>query len=359
MNLPDLSLLMLNFRLQAEASAVLPPFLGSTLRGAFGEALKRMFCLLPHGVCTHCRFREDCAYQYIFESKNLGSVPLAKLHSQLRKNNHFPHPFVLIPPPVIRKNESGFSAANPKPNFNDDYARNHFSKGDCLEFSLLLMGEAVSYWSEILTAVYLLAENGLGEMRVPFSLTEAFAHDDKGETVRIFSQKNFNITDSGAAAVKLAEVVSLRVRLLEDALLQQGANLLQIRFVTPASKRILLNENENLNLSFRNFLRKITERIEHLSSLYAAPAQWTDYRPLLETAENLQIIESSLQSYLFEQRSNRQERDIPRHVFTGEIVYGGSDFRKYLPFLAAGEILNIGTGAGCGLGRFNVDQNGF
>lgn len=355
MRLPDLSLLMLNFQLRAEASAVLPPFLGSTLRGALGEALKRVFCLVPHGVCRQCRFQGDCLYQYIFESKNLGNIPPDKLHNHLRKNDYFPHPFVLIPPSPVKKAETSFSVTDARRNFNDDYVPNHFSKGDILEFSLLLTGQTVFHWTRILTAVYLLAETGLGEKsRVSFALTKAFAHNIKGETVEIFSRSNRKVSDCGVAAVKLVEVVNLRVKLLEDELLRQDENFLQIRFVTPVSDRILLNGKKRMKLSFTDFLKKVTERIEHLSSLYSDSPQWIDYRPLLETVENLPIVESSLQSYLYEQHSNRQERDIPRDVFTGEIVYGGRDIYKALPFLTAGEILNVGAGAGVGLGRFTI-----
>jgi hypothetical protein len=63
--------LLLTFRLQARESVVLPPFLGSTLRGAFGAALKKVFCFVPHGECGRCWFYEACPYQYIFESPNL------------------------------------------------------------------------------------------------------------------------------------------------------------------------------------------------------------------------------------------------------------------------------------------------
>lgn len=359
MKLPDLEILLLSFRLQAQASVVLPPFLGSTLRGAFGTALERVFCFVPHTNTDDCWFREACPYQYIFESKNLGVIPNDQLHKQLKGQKEFPHPFILLAPDLTKKYQPKNSASEKREkNFNDDYQPQHFAGGEMLDFSIILIGKAVRHWAHVLTAVRLFAEEGLGEEknRTPFKLTEAFAHDSQGASIRVFNRENTRLSVRDVAPVKLAWLAGLRVHVLEEDLRRRGQSDigLQIEFVSPTSQRILLNEKNGGEVVFSGFLKKVTERLEHLASLHAEPLQKIDYRPLLDDAGDVRTITQTLQFYNYRQRSNRQERKIPRNVFLGEVSFGGEKLREYLPFLAAGELLNVGSTTAAGLGKFVV-----
>src|SRR5689334_3253009 len=70
----------------------LPPFLGSTLRGAFGHALKEAVCVMPHRDCDRCILIDKCLYPYLFET-----IPPPDF-VPLRGQKNAPHPFVFIPP---------------------------------------------------------------------------------------------------------------------------------------------------------------------------------------------------------------------------------------------------------------------
>ena len=48
--------------------AELPPFKGSTFRGAFGWALKRVVCALKTQQCAKCILRDRCVYCLAFET---------------------------------------------------------------------------------------------------------------------------------------------------------------------------------------------------------------------------------------------------------------------------------------------------
>jgi len=359
MNLPDLSILRLDFRLRAEASVVLPPFLGSTLRGAFGRALKQVFCFVPHEDTENCWFAEACPYQYIFESKNLGTIPADELHTFLKGQKEFPHPFVLIAPAPVKKSRPP-TPENPNRavNFNDDYQPNHFSAGETLDFSLMLMGKAARNWAHVLVAVRLLAANGLGEShaRVPFDLVEAFAHNADGRQLEIFSRENPRVSAYGVSAVKLEQVVNLEIGALENGGRRQDEESLQIEFLTPASRRILLEGTASGQLGFADLIKKITRRLELLAFLHAEPSQKIDYRPVLADAENVRIIDKSLRLYFYEQYSERQERKVRRDVFLGEILYRGDCLKEFLPFLKAGELLNVGADTTHGFGRFVIQK---
>src|SRR5688572_15780014 len=80
------------FCLRSRSEALLPPFLGSTLRGAFGNALKAIACSMPHGDCGNCFLVERCLYPKLFETS------ARKNSGLLRKGDDAPRPFIFIPP---------------------------------------------------------------------------------------------------------------------------------------------------------------------------------------------------------------------------------------------------------------------
>ena len=50
------------FTCRLEDEAVMPPYKGSTFRGVFGHALKRVVCALKRQECDNCLLREKCLY---------------------------------------------------------------------------------------------------------------------------------------------------------------------------------------------------------------------------------------------------------------------------------------------------------
>ncbi len=50
------------FLIRAREDTILPPFLGTTLRGAFGNALKSIVCSVAHGECHRCLLDDRCLY---------------------------------------------------------------------------------------------------------------------------------------------------------------------------------------------------------------------------------------------------------------------------------------------------------
>jgi len=97
----------------------LPPFKGSTLRGALTMQFKRLVCYQPSvKTCEGCELEPKCAYAYIFETpatpEQKGTVGYSK----------FPRPFV-IEPPLENKQE--------------------YEEGELLLMRLILFGNAIEY----------------------------------------------------------------------------------------------------------------------------------------------------------------------------------------------------------------------
>ena len=92
----DIEQLMLygkyRFNCRFENVAVLPPYKGSTFRGVFGSALKKVVCSLKRQECTKCLLRQRCLYSLVFETGIAINLP------DNSKMSSPPHPYVIEPP---------------------------------------------------------------------------------------------------------------------------------------------------------------------------------------------------------------------------------------------------------------------
>jgi CRISPR-associated endoribonuclease Cas6 len=185
-------------RLRASEGCRLPAFLGSTLRGAFGHALKEAVFLIDGDDCAGCSAADPCVYHYLFET------PVPPGITQLRGQREAPVPFILSPPivqnPVRRvwRVPSVQAALAASRSLSDDsqldidinrqsaignrqsaitsvvfpdQAR-RFNGGDELSFALTLIGRAINYLPYIIIAINVMARRGLGANRAQFELTE-------------------------------------------------------------------------------------------------------------------------------------------------------------------------------------------
>ena len=104
-----------NFQLLLESEALLPPYKGSTFRGVFGVALKKVVCALKRQECDTCLLRERCIYTMVFEIpsfENLKGTPSP------------PHPFII------------------EPSLD---GKSHFQVGEQFDLNLILLGKANDY----------------------------------------------------------------------------------------------------------------------------------------------------------------------------------------------------------------------
>ena len=57
-----------HFEIIAQEPLILPSYKGSTLRGGFGNAFRRVVCALKKNDCSECILKEKCVYSYVFET---------------------------------------------------------------------------------------------------------------------------------------------------------------------------------------------------------------------------------------------------------------------------------------------------
>lgn len=80
------------FEFVAESSIRLPEYAGSTLRGGFGQALRKIACMTREKNCKSCPLYRTCPYPAIFET------PAPETH-QLQIFNEIPSAYIIEPPP--------------------------------------------------------------------------------------------------------------------------------------------------------------------------------------------------------------------------------------------------------------------
>src|ERR1700730_14774271 len=216
----NLNVAKFEVRLQAHESVTLPPFLGSTLRGAFGHALKEAVSMIDGCECTGCSAADPCAYHYLFET------PVPPGIAQLRGQREAPVPFILSPPivenPVRRvwrvplanavpaaartlSHDSQFAMCDSQSSPVGDVMRlnvpvrnippprssirnpqstissvvfpdqpKRIGEGDELIYDLTLLVRAINYSSHIVIAIKEMARRGLGATRARFELKEVW-----------------------------------------------------------------------------------------------------------------------------------------------------------------------------------------
>jgi len=312
----------LEFALRAEGNAELPNFLGSTLRGAFGHALKRAVCVMQHRDCERCLVVNRCLYPYMFETPPPEDTP------PLRSQQQMPHPFIFEPPLTL-----------------PERPRQSVRRRESLNFGFTLLGRAIDALPYVIYAIETMALSGLGVERARFTLTEVNWRSPQGELQPIYSPSQQRIASTPETEISLGEYLRRR---LADC---QAMTRLRLRFLTPT--RIRIQGDTQASMSFDLLADNLWRRVLLLLALYGSKPFCLDKLWWKHTTA-VKCVENNLQWWDLERRSNRQKRNVKLGGFIGEIEYEGEELIEYLPLVLAGELLHVGGGTGFGLGWYKI-----
>lgn len=381
----SLALSRYELKLRARQSTSLPAFLGSTLRGAFGHALKEAVCLMSHRDCSHCLVADRCIYPYLFETPVPADLP------QFRGLQQAPHPFILAPPSVLKSateklvvaKEHSLSSRDQRASTHSDASikrplpsgvpvlrkalqitpqatrassslpneRLKFAAGDELRFRLMLMGRANDYLSYVIYAVNEMARRGLGAERAGFALHSVAVLGESGERETIYTAGDKRSLVPINAVNTLSDLLEARLRELERTGRNPG-DTLKLRFTTPT--RIRVEGDLQTSLSFELLIRNLLRRVSMLIAVHSESQLDLDYKALIARAARVRISTASLSWHDWQRYSNRQETKMKLGGFIGEIEYTGEAITELLPLILAGEILHVGTGTSFGLGKYEL-----
>ncbi len=290
------------FASELNAEAVLPPFKGSTFRGAFGTALKRIVCALRRQECPDCLLNSRCVYAFFFESPP-------------------PHPFV-VEPPLITKT--------------------HFLPGEAFDFNLLLFGRATEYVPYCIYAFDQMGQTGIGKRvngrRAGFVLKEVRSGPG-GETI-------YSSEDQRLQRVNFSSEITLPE--------PPGGDIRQITVRMETPLRVKQENQLTAHLPFHTLIRAALRRVSSLFTHYGSGEPDLDYKGLVRRAQAVEIVESDLRWLDWERYSNRQEMKMLMGGMIGSVTYAG-DLREFLPVLRICEEVHLGKQTTFGLGKITIE----
>jgi len=303
------------FSCKFENNAVLPPYKGSTLRGIFGHALKKVVCALRKQRCTECLLADRCLYPTIFEIS-------AKANDSGRKRiAQPPHPYVIEPPPD---------------------AKTHYEKGDSLDFSMILFGNACDNPAYFIYAFEQIGKIGIGKRidgsNGTFTLREVYAGNEK-----IYSKTDGKIKKQSAKQFLDAQALA---KTTDD-----GLSDIALELLTPL--RLKYQNGLKADLPFDVLTRAMLRRISSLFEYHGEGEPALDYRGLVARAENVAVKEAHIGWYDWRRYSNRQEQAMMMGGMVGKITYTGVP-GDYLPLIRFCELAHLGKATTFGLGKIKA-----
>lgn len=307
------------FLLRALENISLPAYKGSTLRGGFGHAFKKVVCVNRERVCNTCLLKEKCVYSYVFET------PPPSDAQKMRKYPYAPHPFVITPPLEEKR---------------------QYREGEILCFELTLIGKSTDFLPYFIYTFDELGQIGIGRGRGKYKLEELRTSINKngGETIYSSADK---ILRQNVQPMGLNEILPHFSRL-------SASNILTFRFITPT--RLKFDGKLSETLEFHILLRNLLRRLSLISYFHCGEELDLDYKSLIEESLDIRVKTSNLRWVDWERYSNRQDTKMMMGGFTGAITFEG-EFEPFLPFLLLGEYVHIGKGTSFGLGKYQIMGN--
>lgn len=294
-------------RFRLEMTAVdrlrLPPYKGSTFRGAFGHTFKRLVCVKRDLDCATCLICDRCVYYYVFETPFSGE-------GDGRGYAFAPHPFVIEPP---------------------EETREIYEPGDELRVGLVLVGRALDYLPYFIYAFEEMGHRGVGAGRGKAALQRVMAG---GRC--IYQTGKLEPDYPVCVGPPDSEAVGTRLRL---------------RLHTPI--RLKAEGRYTRRLDFSLLVRALLRRASDLARFHCGAELDLDYRQWIERAAGVSAVATTLRWHDWERYSQRQERRMKLGGLAGEVEFAG-EWAPFLPLLRLGVDLHVGKGTGFGLGRYEI-----
>lgn len=301
------------FTIQAIDQLVLPYYKGSTFRGGFGTAFRRVVCALKRKDCKDCMLKTKCIYAYIFETSPSEDTKIMNMN----KYETVPHPFIIEPP---------------------EDTRHLYEQGDTLSFNLILIGRAVDYLPYFIFTFDELGKSGIGKGRGKYKLLKI---DSNGDI--IYAIEDRTIRTTAFEELHIPEIFNSN---------SDSEGSVTLRFLTPA--RIIHQRALTVNLEFHILIRSLLRRLCLLYYFHCEKKEpsW-DHKQIIHEAEKATIKNNTLSWWDWERYSARQGVRMKMGGVVGDISYKGK-LEQFLPILKAGETLHVGKGTSFGLGRYEL-----
>ena len=292
----------------------LPPHAGSTLRGGFGRAFRRIGCAASALGADQCALGDRCPYHYIFETAVPAGSPV------LTNVGTAPRPFVIEPPLD---------------------ARGVYEPGASIAVGLVLIGRAIDYLPYFIHAFEQFGTDGLGPGRGRFRVDTVTSAPLRGTVTQVYdrSQRSF-----------ATGVVSPCVDSLPLAPAGHSTRI-TLRFLTPT--RLVHHAGNGTPVEFHVLTRNVLRRVNFLNHFHCGGELQSQALDLIVDAERIRSTDARLEWCEWSRYSARQHQRVPMGGFVGQVTYSG-DVAPLWPWLVFGEWVHVGKGATFGLGQYEI-----
>lgn len=305
---------VLHVTMMAREPVELPAFLGSTLRGALGHALKAQACVSKSGCGKTCLVPSSCAYGALMETPIPAHAP-----SRVQASATAPHTMILTPVKA---------------------AGGLLMRGQSLEFTVTLVADALAQLPMLVGGLEAMASAGLGKGQGALKLS-VIRDQVSGSPVYREGQRDWS-----AVTVRTLSLAPTPADALVDAV--------EVGFETPVQVR-----HKGELVTDYDFGELVYACADRLWLMFACHAP--SLAPLIDAAElasharalNIQTAVHDLGSISYERWSNRQWKKHELEGMLGVLRFEGP-VGNFMPLLRAGSLLHIGKGSTFGLGKITV-----
>jgi CRISPR-associated endoribonuclease Cas6 len=331
----------------------LPFYLGSTLRGAFGHAFRRVACPALYGACP---IPAQCPYHLIFETSPLPGSEALRTHEEV------PRPFVISPATI------GTQLA-------DQPGRQQFNPGDEVSFELVLVGRAQEFFPYFVVALREIDRIGRGRRTVELHRIEALSSSppplfDMGAPAEPKAKRANESArrvreDQGGGAVpglgktcvvydaadNLVRGTADSITLEECTAIPMPRGPLTIEFVTQT--RLKQEGHFVRHPNFQVVFRRLLGRLSSLARFHCGAPLEVDFRGLIDEAAAIRLVQDDTKWTRWQRYSSRQDRRMEWEGIIGPATYAG-EFAPFWKFLKFGELVHVGHSTTFGLGKYRV-----
>lgn len=295
------------FQFKVTTPIALPGYAGSTIRGVFGRALRRLSCITHESDCKHCPLYRSCVYTNLFET------PAPEEHS-LQKFSQVPNPFI-IEAPICQVR--------------------FYQPGDCLTFSVVLIGHAIRQLPLVIFALKKGFEYNIAHGTAMLQKVDHI--NTKGKAICIYHAEDRSIVEHETfiTCPSFSHVDEINLRFETHLRLQKNGVVLGAKEINPHA-----------------FLNALVRRIALLSEFHMKKPLSLDFSKLSALAETVQW-EKDFQWRDWQRYSSRQKRTMHLGGLLGQCRFKKLP-SEFLPFLYLGQWFHMGKNATFGLGKFQI-----
>ncbi|MCP4106541.1 MAG: CRISPR system precrRNA processing endoribonuclease RAMP protein Cas6 [Desulfobacteraceae bacterium] len=304
-----------SFFCRFESEAILPYYKGSTFRGVFGHALKKVVCALNNENCSQCDLKENCIYALAFETRLIVKPPENSIVTSP------PPPFVIEPPLSTEL---------------------YFPRGSGFDFNLILFGRINRNYPYFIYALEQMGKIGIGKK----------INDKRGrfKLKQVMSGNLELYSDSDSILNEFDGFESLN---LDDSE-KYPKNDFHLKLDIDTPLRFKSRQKLSTDLPFHVLLKAMMRRASFLLSCYGQGNPARDYRELAEKAEQVQIVDNSLKWFDWRRYSQRQESGMNLGGLVGSVTYKGK-IGEFMPFVNFCSKAHMGKQTTFGLGKIRTE----